>query len=481
MRTEVWDWLESARGLDAGLCERMGLRAVTHRELGLSVAFSYRRNGEHFADKLRSLEKKSYRWQPTNVEHSLYNLDVLFDDTLVSQQLVITEGELDCLSVIQAGRPRCVSVPDGWSEKAAGADRAKMRPILAAEELIRKAPALIIAGDADPTGSAFIRALAALFEDMPVSVAIWPDGCKDANDVLRQHGTGELARCLNAAKLIDPPGGAVTGFSDLPPISDRRILRLGSEPFDKALAFEEGAMSVCTGIPGFGKSTFLRFCAHHLIQHEGIRVGVLDLENSVVQMRDHLARLNTGKPWDHLTTREQRGLEKELDNHWRIAHRAPPSEDVLENLAWLRRRIHTLAVRDRCKFIIVDPWNELEHMPEPGETITAYINFATKSIRQWAERYDTHVCVVAHPKKLMRGHGIPDGYDVADSAAFANKPSLGFTVHQVEGDDPHTKIKTWKVRDIQRYGFGRGTIKLDFDHRQMVYRRRSPSASLVKA
>jgi twinkle protein len=459
--TEVWEWLENVRGLDAELCGRMGVRPGNHRELGEGVVFAYRVNGERSADKFRPISEKTFRWHPKDVEHRLYNLDALLDETLASQPAIITEGEIDCLSVIQAGFPRCVSVPDGWSDKADAADGAKMKPILSAEDLFRRAPSIIVAADADPTGEAFTRAIAALFEDMPVRVAVWPEGCKDANDVLRQHGTIEIVKAINSARVIDPPGGAITGFSDLPPVSERRILRLGFEPFDWGLAFEEGAMSVCTGVPGFGKSTLVRFAAHHLIRNEGIRVGALELENSIVQMRDHLARLNTGKPWTDCSDAERRTLNTDLDRSWRIAHRAPTG-DVNENLDWLRKRIHTLAVRDRCKFIYIDPWNELEHMPEPGENMTTYINWATKSIRQWAERYDTHVCLIAHPKKLAPGHGIPDGYDVADSAAFANKPSLGFTVHQVEGDDPHVKIKTWKVRDMQRYKFGRG----------MVYRRR---------
>lgn len=472
----AWEWLDHVRGLDGSLCDRMGLRPGNHKELGAGVVMAYRKNGAHWADKFRPFDNKTFRWHPTNVDHPLYNHDCLTDETLSDQPIVITEGEFDCLSVIMAGFPRAVSVPDGWSETADAADGAKMKPILAAEALIRKAPAIIVAADADPVGEAFTRAIAALFEDMPVRVATWPEGCKDANDVLRHWGIGDLVRCLNSARTVDPAGGRITGFSDLPPLSERRILRLGFEPFDWGIAFEEGALSVCTGIPGFGKSTFIRFCAHHVIRNENVRVGAMELENGIGQLRDHLARLNTGRPWADLDAAGQRNLNEALDRSWRIAHRAPQG-DITENLEWLRQRIHALAVRDRCKMIYVDPWNELEHLPEPGENMTTYLNWATKSIRQWAERYDTHVCIIAHPKKLQRGHGIPDGYDIADSAAWANKPSLGFSVHQVDGDDPHVKIQTWKVRDQQRYRFGRGTIKLDFDPIAMCYRRRAAASN----
>ncbi len=135
--------------------------------------------------------------------------------------------------------------------------------------------------------------------------------------------------------------------------------------------------------------------------------------------------------------------------------------------------IYTLAVRDGCKMIIVDPWNELEHLPEPGENMTGYINFALQQIRVWSEQFDTHICLVAHPRKMpTEGRPRPPvGYDISDSAAFANKPSLGFTVHQDEDETglPIVRIVTWKVRDTQLYGIEKGQIKLDFVSARMAY------------
>jgi twinkle protein len=472
--TDAFEWLEAVRGLDVELCARMGFRAAQDRHLGAGVAWPYRRGGETYAEKFRPLGDKTFRWHPKGVEHGLFNLDALADAGLRHHPAVLTEGEFDAVAVIQAGFPRTASLPDGWSKEADTADVGKMRPVIAAEAALRDSPCVILAGDADEHGAAFVRAVSALLEGHPVRVVSWPEGCKDANDTLRKHGAAEIVRCLNDARMIDPPGGVITGFSDLPPLSTRRILRLGVDPFDGGIAFEECAMSVCTGIPGHGKSTFVRWCAHHLVRNEGVRVGAMELEGNPAKMRDHLARLHTGRRWADLYADEQRSLERVLDEHWRVAHRAPEA-DIPENLEWLRKRIHALAVRDRCKFIYIDPWNELEHMPEKGESLTNYINFATKSIRQWAERYDTHVCVVAHPKKFSGrdGETIPDGYDVADSAAWVNKPALGFTVHQHDdAEDPHVRIRVWKVRDVEAYGFGRRTLKVDFDANAMTYRRR---------
>ncbi|WP_305972607.1 MULTISPECIES: hypothetical protein, partial [unclassified Mameliella] len=65
----------------------------------------------------------------------------------------------------------------------------------------------------------------------------------------------------------------------------------------------------------------------------------------------------------------------------------------------------------------------------------------------------------------------PTGYDIADSAAFFNKPSLGFTVHQEANEDGEefVRITTWKVRDSELYGFEKGEIRLCFYPERMGY------------
>ncbi len=462
----VMEWLQQVRKLDAALLTDMGVKATTHPQLGEAAVFPYRRGGEPYAGKFRSVESKSWR-SSQGVSRGLYNEDALRDDG----PIVITEGEIDCLSVMQAGYLRAVSLPDGWTE-----DGGKRDCLVSEEQRLRKSPYVIVAGDNDEVGAGLPKTVANILAGHDVRYATWPDGCKDANDVLVQHGEGELARCLVEAKRVDPEGGFITGISDLPPLPSRRVLRVGMAPFDYVLAFEVGALSVGTGIPGSGKSTFTTFAAYHVAKHENIKVGMLSFETHPHRTRDHLARLHMRKPWDDMTGNERAECAQFLDEHFRIVHRTYDDIPSGHNLGWLRSMIYTLAVRDNCKLIVVDPWNELEHMPEPGESITNYINFALQQIRMWAEQFETHVCLIAHPRKMhtdgkMRS---PTGYDVADSAAFANKPSLGFTVHQEENEEDGeawVKVSTWKVRDTQLYGFEKGYTRLTFDALPMSYRK----------
>jgi twinkle protein len=459
LKMNVMEWLTQVRKLDGALLEHMGVKERDHPQIGKVAAFPYHRGGKPYGAKFRAVSDKQWR-SSQGVQRGLYNEDTLRHG---DGPIVITEGEMDALSVMQAGYTRAVSLPDGWTS-----DGGKRDVLVEAESLLRQSPFVIVAGDNDDAGASLPRTVANILAGHHVKFVVWPDGCKDANDVLVKFGEGELSRCLTEAKTMDPEGGFITGISDLPPLPDRRVLRLGIKPFDYILAFEVGAMSVGTGVPGHGKSTFTTFAAFNIAMNENIKVGFLSFETHPHRTRDHLCRLLVQKPWSDLPQGQKDDVAKRLDKNFRIVHRT--FEDRSHSLGWLRDMIYTLAVRDNCKLIIVDPWNELEHLPEPGESMTNYINFALQQIRQWAEKFDTHICLIAHPKKMDQGRS-PTGYDVADSAAFSNKPALGFTVWQTELSDglPVVQIITWKVRDTQLYGIEKGNKMAEFLADSMSY------------
>ncbi len=469
---DVMKWLRDVRKLDGALLADMKVKPVDHPQLGAAIMFPYSRNGEPYAGKFRAAECKDWR-STQGISRGLYNEDALKD----KGPIVITEGEIDCLSVMQAGFLRAVSLPDGWTP-----DGGKRDCLLVEEARLRSSPYVIVAGDNDEAGASLPKTVANILTGHDVRYVTWPEECKDANDVLMSFGESGLSRCLVEAKPVDPLGGFITGISDLPPLPPRRVLRIGTAPFDYGLGFEVGAMSVGTGTPGSGKSTFTTFAAYQIARNENIKVGMLSFETHPYRTRDHLARLHTGKTWDDLSTTEQVRCAHDLDCLFRIVHRK--FDESQHHLGWLKSMIYTLAIRDNCKLVIVDPWNELEHLPEPGESVTNYINFALQQIRTWAEQFDTHVCVIAHPRKMPTDGRPkpPTGYDIADSAAFANKPSLGFTVHQDEdaSGEQFVSIITWKVRDTQLYGFEKGQIRLTYDQASMCYQKLDGASRLSK-
>jgi len=457
---DVMTWLKENRKLDAGLLTEMGVITKEHSNLGQVAAFPYLRDGKVYAAKFRTVDKKFISTKGQT--RDLYNADALLLDQ--EQPIIITEGEIDCLSVIQAGFSRAVSLPDGWTEQGN-----KTESLVAAIDALKQSPWVVVAGDSDKAGESLPAAVSNILDGHDVRYVTWPETCKDANDVLIKFGEAAIVECLNKAKRIDPVGGVITGFSDMPPISQQRVLKIGKDPFDQAIALELGEMSVWTGLPGYGKSTLITWVGDEVSKNEGIRVGNIGFETHPFRIRDQLSRSNTRKAWSELNSAEREELQTDLDKRWRLVHLS--GDETENNLSWLNSMIRALAIRDGCKLIVIDPWNELEHLPEVGESMTQYINFALKYVRRIARNLGVHIALVAHPTKIKSDGKprAPTGYDVADSAAFFNKPGLGITVHPA--DEPHiVQIINWKTRDTMLYKVRRCSIKVEFAEAWGLYR-----------
>ncbi len=76
-----------------------------------ALAFPYYRNGQIVNIKYRTPDKKF--WQVKGAEKILYGLNDIKD----ANEIIIVEGEIDKLSLFEAGIRNAVSVPDGAPAK----------------------------------------------------------------------------------------------------------------------------------------------------------------------------------------------------------------------------------------------------------------------------------------------------------------------------------------------------------------------------
>ena len=481
--TTAREWIENVRGLDLESLMAHGVKLGPSQVLGCeAVAIPYRRGGELMTYKVRAagnrsdLEaagKRPFDWSPRGVSVSLWNVDVLDDTSLDAQPVIVTEGEFDALAIIECGFPRTVSIPHGAQSGG--------KYVFEHASRMKRGPCVIVAGDADEDGQKFIRAAAAALDGHQVRYVTWPDGCKDANDTLAKHGGKVVVEAIHGAKLVhpeDPAGGLVTGFSDAPPPPSGAIYRTGDTTADLAICFHSGFPTIVTGTPQSGKSTFITWALWHAGREHGIRNGVCLRETPTPILRDHLCRLETGSSWDDLHTSGRDALMERLDAGWRLMHHKE-DDQVAADLWWIREMMRATAVRDGCRIITFDPWNELDHLIPRNQSVTDYCNDALAQMRQWAERFDCALVIVAHPTKMQREAGgkvyAPTGYDIAGSSAWFNKAAIGVTVHREQDADTGeewTRIINWKAKFQQLYRIRNGAVRMDFDERKMVFRRR---------
>lgn len=477
--TQAQKWLEG-RGIPADVLERNGVVCVEAYMPQIEgkarcVVFPYLRDGETINRKYRD-GKKNFRLE-AGCERVLFGLDDLEPEC----PAVIVEGEVDKLSCEVAGFPRCVSVPDGAPPANAKDYASKFAFLDADEERIRAVSEWIIAVDADEPGERLEDELARRLGRERCRRVRWPEGCKDANDVLVKHGGASLRKCLEDAAPYP-----IKGVFDVMDLSDR-IDRLYEQGWDRGVStgwlnvdgfytVRPGELTVVTGIPNSGKSEFMDALLVNLAKKHGWQFAVFSPENQPIE--DHMARfiekwaeepfvdgpmprmsletMTQGKSWltDHF-----KWILPDDDDEWTI-------ETVLESA-------RALVFQQGIRGLVIDPWNELEHLRPEGMTETEYTSQVLKRIRQFARRNGVHVWVVAHPTKLYRekggGYPVPTLYDISGSAHWRNKTDNGLVIWRNFKDiRSAVEIHIQKIRFRQ---IGRvGMAELSYNRAVGVYR-----------
>lgn len=483
-------WVQELRHIPVAIAAANGL--VTWKG---HPAFEYRSGGALLYRKARLTLKdgsKTFRRDRKGVPAALFNLDSLAaalptEDT----PLIVTEGELDCLSWITAGATHVVSVPDGAQRTEVGEGDIDPLQDTGYQWLwgrdgrllpcLRKFKRIILAVDNDHAGEVLREELAVrLGASRCWKLPAYPEGCKDANDVLRNHGVDGLLDMLDGIEPLVP--AEIVGLSDVPSLTDRPKYALAWTALKEKLVITTPELMVVTGEPGAGKSQFA-----FALMLEMARL--YRMNGFVIQFEDHVSRLKKdavayAKQWSRANSGPfpHCGDDPEEWVRTRIYTVPPPQTGDDEpdmTLAWVKSQIEAAVLQRGCKFVILDPWNEIEHCWGGNESETQYTNRALRELKAWSRRLNVCLCIVTHPGKQVAMKSIDEIslYDVSGSAAWKNKADHGIIIKRTLSEsDPSTHmasktmidIKVDKVKDWSLMGRpGRGI--LDFDEDKRVY------------
>ena len=464
------------RGIDISVAEKHGLHTAPVKGGGECLVIPFRRDGAVVNRKFRTFGEQKRFWQDANGVKCLWNEDVLRDESLIAQPLIITEGEMDALAAIQAGFPRTVSVPDGApakqiesmaSVKYSYLDAA--RPFLTLD----RAKEVILAVDGDGPGTNLMHDLAnrlgrfrCKWVKYPVSKKDPGKRLKDLNEVLEEYGPKGVVETINRASWIKVDG--VYSMGELPPAPDAIAFNIGFPKLDTNMRIRLGDMSIVTGVPSMGKSTFVNDLCCRLVNLHGIHVAHASFEQ--MPQRDHRRNLRSWyleQPLTHVSEEKLKEADDWIETYFSFL--VPHEEDDV-TLEWLFDRMEVAVIRRGANMIVIDPWNEMDHMRNPDETVTEYTGRAIKGLKRFAKRFNVHVMVVAHPAKLKKlqdgSYPVPTLYDIADSSHWYNKPELGIVVHR-DGDQTAIHVAKSRYHDqIGKPGVQYATF--DFPRRRYV-------------
>jgi len=452
LQDQHYAWL-ATRGISHQTADKMKLFASEKYfgKLGKTadaIGFPYYRNGALVAAKYRSFPEKDFT-QDSGGAHDFFGIDLIKKD----QPLIIVEGEIDCLSLMEMGFDNVVSVPSGAPIKVADgkvlpSEDKKFAYVWNAREILDAVPYIILATDQDTAGQALAEELARRIGKEKCRLAKFEK--KDLNEVMLDDPTkvGDLL-----ASAVPYP---VSGISDAGSYYERlnelytkgtgKGYSTGYTSVDEIYTVAPAQLTVVTGYPSSGKSNFVDQIMVNLADKHDWKFAVCSFEN---QPEIHISRLMEiytkrrffdGK--DRMSETDKEIAFKFVKEHFLFIDTNGEEPSTLDSIL---ERARIAVKRMGVRGLVIDPYNYIE-LPRSEGTETSAISDMLTRVQKFCKAHDVHTWFVAHPSKITRQgteQPRPDGMSIAGSMAWWAKTDCGLTVHR---KDHHVEIAVWKCR-----------------------------------
>jgi twinkle protein len=267
-----------------------------------TIQFNYFRDNGLVNVKYRD-GRKNFKLHK-DAELIFYNFDAI-EAAIHSdkKEIVIVEGEIDCLSWSEVGINNVISVPNGATK-----GNSKMEYLDSSWELFEQLDRVYLATDDDEAGRMLREELARRIGKEKCFIVSF-DGQKDSNDLLKNDRL-QLLECLKKATPY-PIEGIYSPKDYLQKLKDLKLNglkggdRISIEQFNKCLTFVTGYITLITGIPNHGKGEFLDQIMVDLAHLYQWSFGIFSPENYPIEL--HISKLLSKvycKPFNAITEKE---------------------------------------------------------------------------------------------------------------------------------------------------------------------------------
>ena len=414
-------------------CERRNISQATIDYVGVKennncVVFEYRNElGEHLANKYRKTKKsegpKMWFEKGTNV-NTLFNMDKIN----ISDPLLITEGEFDCLSAIESGFKNAVSIPSGVNSTNEW--------ITSNWTFIEQFEEVIIWFDNDEAG---IKGAREVFNRLP-NAGVKIVRCEVANDINELlHKYGKLAVLKQIEKASTP---VLEGVATLDMIEDFDVheaetLKTGIDYIDeKLIGMVFGSLNVLSGKNGSGKSTILNqiYIAEAIAQgyktflfsgeliSGNVKYWLLQTLANEDQFAEYTAK--DGHKYKKVTIQSKEKIVNDMKDRFFLYD----SDDY--RIEAIIEKMTILAKRYGVRVFVIDNLMTIESsLKDKSEADTDIV----KKLKNFAKKYNALVHLVAHPRKSMNDEIEKD--DVAGSANITNLADYVTTISRAKDEE----------------------------------------------
>lgn len=450
------------RGISRGVTERYHISARKDNENVLVFPFydenytlrfvKYRKTN---FDKERDKNKE---WCEKDTMPILFGMDQCQDFSC----LVITEGQIDSLSVAEAGISNAVSVPNGargftWIENC--------------WDWVTKFPEVVVFGDCERGKVTLVDELSRRLR-CKLRVVRQEDylGEKDANAILQKYGPEAIRQAVHNAQVL--PVNHVVRLADVESVdlNDLERIRTGFSNLDRVVdGFFMGQLVLLTGKRGEGKSTLMgQLMAEAL--NQGYKVLAYSGELPGYQFKRWLDFQLAG-PQNVLTTYNvysdpRYSLEGETvqrlnrwyyDNAFLYDNNSLNGDEYESLLETIEKTIQRYGV----KLVCVDNLMTAIDVASADNQYVQQSQFV-RSLKQIAVRYNVVVLLVAHPKKT--DGKVTDNDAVSGSSDITNRADIVLSyVKNSEGEAPGGKVFIMKNRMTGKLALGDGAVAMEYE------------------
>lgn len=247
----------------------------------------------------------------------------------------------------------------------------------------------------------------------------------------------------------DPPPFGLELYVRIPEMK-REYMRSGWSELDPHLRITRPELMIVTGPPNHGKSQFVTALSASLAFHHGWKGAILQFEDDVERIREDFVKFWCGKKGCEPTVGDNRREALTwIDGMFKTVAPDEGEGGHRFDLDWAKGKIKEAATRHGCKFVVIDPWNEIEHTWHKGLTETQYLNDALRDLKRLSRRYRICLIIVTHPDKAAgRIKEIDDWdlYSISGGQAWNNKADHGVIVMRPDVENRDTYIKVSKSK-----------------------------------
>lgn len=433
--TAVYEYL-SSRGISKLTADYLDIRSDSNG----NIAFhTYDQNDTltvvNYRKSFKTKENKCWFQKDADVADILWNMNRVNN----TKPLVITEGQLDAASVIEAGYLNCVSILKGcqgmgWIENC--------------WDWLQQFDTIIVFSDGDAPGikmrNEVINRLGAMkckYVEIPKELEFKNTGkivpVKDANEILQAQGKEFLLELINAAK--DIPITSVAKLSEIKELNPTEMdgFEVGIKQLDDELMkIFTGGVTLLTGLPSAGKTTFLNQIVLKAMD-SGYKTFLFSREllngmskgwfSQVAAGRRnmHPITLPNGKDFYVVNEDAKHDITKFYDDMFFIyKDEEENSEDKLFE------SMELCATKKGLRLFIIDNLMTVQLKSETTDTNKAQTDFMNRLIK-FSMKYDVVVVCIAHPRKIQGGADI-GLFDVAGSQNIVNLATRTLSLKRVK-------------------------------------------------